>query len=177
MGVRRVQKGHTRAGHNCLLMCGERPLTDNRWSRFQDFPAHGQLQRRWHPRQVQARCSQSHSQQGPLAAARCPGGEVGAVWRTTRHTTTECLIYPGWEILFVPISQPELSGRDKRGGPFVPSLATGTKGAVSVMWLAHPFIPVGGPFFQFFFSQFFLIQLYFCISIKHVLEFSLSDLH
>ena len=90
-------------------------------------------------------------------------------------TTTETLICPGWEILVVPVSQPETSGRDK-GGPFVPGLATGTKscllsrlvtptgtkGAASATWLAHPFVPVGNTnrdkrsfFFLFFFSQFF----------------------
>ena len=30
-----------------------------------------------------------------------------------------------------------------KGGPFVPGLATGTKGAASATWLAHPFVPVG----------------------------------
>ena len=43
-------------------------------------------------------------------------------------TTTETLICPGWEILVVPVSQPGTPGRDKRGGSFVPGLATGTKG-------------------------------------------------
>ena len=27
---------------------------------------------------------------------------------------------------------------------------TGTKGAASATWLAHPFVPVGGPFFSYF---------------------------
>ena len=72
-------------------------------------------------------------------------------------TTTEWLICPGWETLVVPVSQPGTPGRDKRGGPFVPGLATekkgyllsrlvtptGTKGAANAMWLAHPFVPVG----------------------------------
>ena len=31
----------------------------------------------------------------------------------------------------------------QKRGPFVPSLATGTKGAASATWLAHPFVPVG----------------------------------
>ena len=69
----------------------------------------------------------------------------------------------------------------KGGGPFVPGLATGTKGyllsrlvtptgtkgAASATWLAHPFVPVGSLFFPIFlFSILFLFQLYFCISIK-----------
>ena len=64
-------------------------------------------------------------------------------------TTTERLICPGWETLVIPVSQPGTPGRDKRGGPFVPGLATGTKSAASATWLAHPF------FFLFSFSQFF----------------------
>ena len=88
--------------------------------------------------------------------------------------TTETLIYFGWEILIVPIFQPEMPDRDKRGGPFVPDLATGTKGAASATWLAHPFVLVGVTdrdkrslfFHVLFFSILFLFQLYFCISIK-----------
>ena len=71
----------------------------------------------------------------------------------------------------------------QKRGPFVPGMATGTKrtlwsrlvtptgtkGAASATWLAHPFVPVGvrSLFFPiFFFSILFLFQLYFCISIK-----------
>ena len=56
----------------------------------------------------------------------------------------------------------------QRGGPFVPGLATGTKGAASATWLAHPFVPEQKILFflVFFFSILFLFQLYFCISIK-----------
>ena len=72
-------------------------------------------------------------------------------------TTTKILICPGWKIPIVLVSQPETPVR-----PFVPGLATGTKGAAS----AH----VAGkvPFFLhvFLFSILFLFQLYFCISIK-----------
>ena len=66
-------------------------------------------------------------------------------------TTTQTLICSGWETLVVPISQPGTPVRDKRrGGPFVPGLATGTKGAASATWLAHTFVPVGVPFFHVF---------------------------
>ena len=76
----------------------------------------------------------------------------------------------------------------QKGDPFVPGLATGTKGyllsrlvtptgtkgAASATWLAHPFVPVGvtnrdkrSLFFPvFLFSILFLFQLYFYISIK-----------
>ena len=68
---------------------------------------------------------------------------VLAIMSRNASTTTETLIYSGWEILIIPVSQPGTPGRDKRGGPFVPGLATGTKGAASATWMAHPFIPVG----------------------------------
>jgi len=42
-------------------------------------------------------------------------------------TTTKTLICPGWETPVVPVSQPGTPVRDKRGCPFVPGLATGTK--------------------------------------------------
>ena len=97
-------------------------------------------------------------------------------YNRTFNTTTEMLICPGWETLVVPVSQPGTPGRDKRGGPFVPGLATGTKGyllsrlvtptgtkgAASATWPTGtkcPFFPV------FLFSILFLFQLYFCISI------------
>src|SRR6185437_1568979 len=37
-----------------------------------------------------------------------------------RHTTTETLICPGWEISVVPVSQPGTPGRNKKGCSFVP---------------------------------------------------------
>ena len=52
-------------------------------------------------------------------------------------TTTEMLICPGSETLVVPVSQPETPGRDKRGIPFVPGLATGTK---SLFFSCFPFL-------------------------------------
>ena len=103
-------------------------------------------------------------------------------------TTTKTLICPGWETLVVPVSQLVTPGRDKRKVvllsrvrqpdkrlPFVRLvIPTGTKGAASATWLAHPFVPVGVTnrdkmslfFHVFLFSIFFLFQLYFCISIK-----------
>src|SRR6185312_12190512 len=42
-------------------------------------------------------------------------------------TTTKTLICPGWETAVVPVSQPGTPVRDKRGCPFVPGVATGTK--------------------------------------------------
>ena len=66
---------------------------------------------------------------------------------------------------------PGFSNRERQAGtkgpPFCPGSGnrdnrlvtpTGTKGAASATWLAHPFIPVA--------SILFLFQLYFCISIK-----------
>ena len=99
-------------------------------------------------------------------------------------TTTERLICPGWKTLVVPVSQPGTPVRDKRGCPFVPGVATGTKedllsrlvtptgtkGAASAHVAGAPFCP--GWYYQSgqnvpFFSCFpFLFQLYFCISIK-----------
>ena len=102
-------------------------------------------------------------------------------------TTTETLICPGWETSVVPVSQPATPSRDKRGCPFVPGLATGTKstllswlvtptgtkGAASATCLAHPFVPVGvtnrdkmSIFFCSSFLNCFLFRLYFYISIK-----------
>ena len=86
----------------------------------------------------------------------------------------------------VPIC-PASGNRDKKH-PFVPRLVTptgtptGTKGAASATWLAHPFVPVGvtNPdkrsfFFLFFFSQSFFyfnytfaFQLNLCIGIQCV---------
>ena len=68
------------------------------------------------------------------------------------YTTTKTLICPGWETAVVPVSQPGTPVRDKRGCPFVPGVATGTKG----LFFFHVFL----------FSILFLFQLYFCISIK-----------
>ena len=70
----------------------------------------------------------------------------------------------------------------KEGGSFVPGLSTGTKGAASATWLAHPFVPVGvtnrdkmSLFFLCSFSQFFFyfnytfaFQLNLCIEIQCV---------
>ena len=42
-------------------------------------------------------------------------------------TPIKTLICPGWETPVVPVSQPGTPVRDKRGCPFVPGLATGTK--------------------------------------------------
>ena len=102
--------------------------------------------------------------------------------------TTKTLICPGWETAVVPVSQPGTPVRDKRGCPFVPGLATGTKedllsrlvtptgtkGAASAHVAGAPFCPgwcyqpgQKVPFFHvFLFSILFLFQLYFCISIK-----------
>ena len=66
-----------------------------------------------------------------------------AEFREVLNTTIEMLICPGWEIPVVLVSQLGTPGRDKRGSPFVPGLATGTKGAASATCLAHPFVPVG----------------------------------
>ena len=80
-------------------------------------------------------------------------------------TTTKTLICPGWETPVVPVSQPGTPVRDKRGCPFVPGLATGTKEDL----LSRLVLPTGikGLFFHvFLFSILFLFQLYFCISIK-----------
>ena len=75
-------------------------------------------------------------------------------------TATKTLICPGWETAVVPVSQPGTPVRDKRGCPFVPGLATGTKCLF---------------FFMFFFSQFFFyfnytfaFQLNLCIGIQCV---------
>ena len=84
-------------------------------------------------------------------------------------TTTETLICPGWETPIVPVSQLGTPGQDKRGCPFVPGLATGTKNTI--------FVPVGKVhfFFLFLFSQFFFyfnytftFQLNLCIGIQCV---------
>ena len=93
-------------------------------------------------------------------------------------TTTKRLICPGWETLVVSVSQPGTPGRDKRGGPFVPGLATGTTNRDKKCCQRHvagaPFCPgwcyQPGQKVSFFscftFLNFFLFQLYFCISIK-----------
>ena len=80
-------------------------------------------------------------------------------------TTTETLICPGWETSVVPVSQPGTPGRDKRGCPFVPGLATGTKSTL----ISRLVLPTGtkGLFFSVpLFSIVFLFRLYFYISIK-----------
>ena len=80
-------------------------------------------------------------------------------------TTTETLICPGWETSVVPVSQPATPSRDKRGCPFVPGLATGTKSTL----LSRLVLPTGtkGPFFSvYLFSNVFLFRLNFYISIK-----------
>src|SRR6185312_820750 len=74
------------------------------------------------------------------------------VIRSKTNTTTKTLICPGWETAVFPVSQPGTPVRDKRGCPFVPGVATGTKG----LFFFHVFL----------FSILFLFQLYFCISIK-----------
>ena len=63
-------------------------------------------------------------------------------------TTTKTLICPGWETPVVPVSQPETPVRDKRGCPFVPGLATGTKEGL----LSRLVTPTGtkSPFFSYF---------------------------
>ena len=110
-------------------------------------------------------------------------------------TTTKTLICPGWETAVVPVSQPGTPVRDKRGCPFVPGVATGTKedllsrlvtptgtkGAASPRgWrtlLSRLVLPgtKGLFFFMFFFSQFFFyfnytfaFQLNLCIGIQCV---------
>ena len=112
-------------------------------------------------------------------------------------TTTKTLICPGWETAVVPVSQPGTPVRDKRGCPFVPGVATGTKedllsrlvtptgtkGAASAHVAGAPFCPGWcyqpgqkvSFFFMFFFSQFFFyfnytfaFQLNLCIGIQCV---------
>ena len=96
-------------------------------------------------------------------------------------TTTEQAICPGWETLFVPVSQPATPGR-----AFVPGLATGTKSTLLSRlvapraWrtlLSRLVLPTGtkGPFFLFLFSQLFFyfdytftFQLNLCIGIQCV---------
>ena len=53
-------------------------------------------------------------------------------------TTTEQAICPGWETLFVPVSQPGTPGRDKRGHPFAPFCPRSSNRDKR-----HPFVPVG----------------------------------
>ena len=96
-------------------------------------------------------------------------------------TTAEHQCYPGWETLFVPVSQPGTPGRDKWGCSFVLGLATGTKSNTNRDKRGYQRHVPGAPFcpgwcyqpgqkFHFFpvslFSILFLFQLYFCISIK-----------
>ena len=98
-------------------------------------------------------------------------------------TTTKTLICPGWETPIVPVSQPGMPVRDKRGCPFVPGLSTGTKGAASAHVAGAPFCPGWcyqpgqkvSFFSMFFFSQFFFyfnytfaFQLNLCIGIQCV---------
>jgi len=105
-----------------------------------------------------------------------------AEFREVLNTTIETLICPGWETPVVLVSQPGTAVRDKRGCPFVPGLATGTKSNTN--WdkkglpaprdwrtlLSRLVLPTGtkGPFFfpVSLFSILFLFQLYFYISIK-----------
>ena len=119
--------------------------------------------------------------------SRCPAVAWPRVFLGQLSTTKKTLIYPGWKTPVVPVSQPGTPGRDKRGCPFVPGLATGTKstllswlvtptgtkGAASATCLAHPFVPVGvtnrdkrSIFSVPLFSIVFLFRLYFYISIK-----------
>ena len=72
-------------------------------------------------------------------------------------TTIEMLICLGWETLVVPVSQLGTPDRDKRGGPFVPGLATGTKGYL----LSRLVLPTGtkGPFFSVFIFSIFSISI------------------
>ena len=45
---------------------------------------------------------------------------------TSSYTTTEQVIYPGWETLFVPVSKPGTPGRNRdKNHPFVPVGNTG----------------------------------------------------
>ena len=96
-------------------------------------------------------------------------------------TTTKTLICPGWETPVVPVSQPGTPVRDKRGCPFVPDVATETKGLGWYVagapfcpgWCYQPGQKVF--FFMFFFSQFFFyfnytfaFQLNLCIGIQCV---------
>ena len=114
--------------------------------------------------------------------------KVRSVYVSTSYTTTKTLICPGWETAVVPVSQPGTPVRDKRGCPFVPGVATGTKedllsrlvtptgtkGAASAHVAGAPFCPGWcyqlvqkvSFFHVFLFSILFLFQLYFCISIK-----------
>ena len=94
-----------------------------------------------------------------------------------KYTTTETLIYPDWETLVVPVSQPGTPGRDKRGVLLSRVWQPGQNG-----WYHQPgqkVLPaprgwrtllsrlVLGLFFpSFLFSILFLFQLYFYISIK-----------
>ena len=99
-----------------------------------------------------------------------------AEFREVLNTTTETLIYPGSETPVVPVSQPGMPGRDKRGCPFVPVGNTNRDKRCSQSprgWrtlLSRLVLPTGtkGLFFfhVFLFSILFLFQLYFCISIK-----------
>ena len=57
------------------------------------------------------------------------------------YTTKKTLICLDWETPVVPVSQPRTPVRDKRGCPFVPGLATGTKGAASAHVAGAPFCP------------------------------------
>ena len=92
----------------------------------------------------------------------------------TLPCTCHSLLQNRW---FVPVGKPFLSrfpNRERQAGTKSILLSrvvtpTGTKGATSATWLAHPFVPVGvtkGPFFPISFSILFLFQLYFCILIK-----------
>ena len=100
--------------------------------------------------------------------------EQGSTAHPTYYTTTKTLICPDWETAVVPVFQPGTPVRDKRGCPFVPGLATGTKEDL----LSRLVLPTGTKclfFFMFFFSQFsfyfnytFAFQLNLCIGIQCV---------
>ena len=118
-----------------------------------------------------------------------PATSAARVWTTPRRrkpmvifirgmdvcsTTTEMLIYPGWETLVVPVSQLGTPGRDKRGGVLLSRIWQPGQKVLPAPhgWrtlLSRLVLPTGtkGPFFSCFpFLNSFLFQLYFCISIK-----------
>ena len=72
-------------------------------------------------------------------------------------TTTKTLICPGWETPVVPVFQPGTPVWDKRGCPFVPGLATGTKEDL----LSRLVTPTGTKcsFFMFSFLNSFFISI------------------
>ena len=96
-----------------------------------------------------------------ITRALWPSDNDVSAWKE-RHTTKKMLICFGWEISVVPISQPKTPVRC----PFVPGLATGTKGATSAHvadapfcsgWCYQPGQKVS--FFIFSFLNFFSISI------------------